>query len=231
MNKSDSIKELATALAKAQAEMAGAKERANNPAFNSKYADLASVWDAARPSLTKNGLSVAQFTVPTQNSEVQVETILMHASGEWVSGVIAIPVAKDNAHGYGSALTYARRYALAAAVGIAPEDDDGNAAAANGNGKIKKVDPTSAPRGSAREVTTDAFNALPAGEQASIQSKADYLADLSESKGIVEVYNAYMDMALDSEGQLALSACMDSALRNQMKAEGARRRQKEKEAA
>lgn len=130
MNRSESIKELATALAKAQAEMAGAKKVAENGAFkNSKYADLASVWDAARPALTKYGLSVVQFTTPSERNEIQVETTVMHSSGEWVSGVIAIPVDKLNAHGYGSALTYARRFSLAAAVGIAPEDDDGNAAA------------------------------------------------------------------------------------------------------
>lgn len=128
MNRSESIKELATALAKAQAEMAGAKKDADNPHFKSKYADLASVWEAARPSLTKFGLSVVQFTVPTEANEVVVETTVFHSSGEWMSGTISIPVGKNDAHGYGSALTYARRYALAAAVGIAPEDDDGNAA-------------------------------------------------------------------------------------------------------
>ena len=134
MNRSDSIKELATALAKAQAEMSGAKKDSENAAFKqgakvSKYADLASVREASFPTLTKFGLSVVQFTIPSERNEMQVETTLLHSSGEWMSGIIAIPVDKNNAHGYGSALTYCRRFALAAAVGIAPEDDDGNAAA------------------------------------------------------------------------------------------------------
>lgn len=130
MRTSDSIKELATALAKAQAVMAGAKKDATNPHFRSKYADLASVWEACRDALTANGIAVVQMTEPSGEQEVRVITALFHSSGEWVSGILALPVTKADAQGYGSALTYARRYALAAAVGVAPEDDDGNAAAA-----------------------------------------------------------------------------------------------------
>lgn len=130
MQKSDSIKELATALAKAQAEIKGAVKDATNPHFRSKYADLSSVVEAIRMPLAKHQLAYVQLTIPSDKNEVQVETILMHASGEWVSGIIAVPVAKNDAQGFGSALTYARRYGLSAAVGVAPEDDDGNAAAA-----------------------------------------------------------------------------------------------------
>ena len=225
MNRSDSIKELATALCKAQAEMAGAKKDANNPAFNSKYADLASVWDAARPSLTKNGLSVAQFTVPTEANEVQVETILMHSSGEWVSGVIAIPVSKDNAHGYGSALTYARRYALAAAVGIAPEDDDANEAAKNPPKRDAKATPP--PNGSARKVATDALDALNAAEKEAILRKAQHIEELNAAKGIVQAVQALHDMQLDTEGKLAIWACFDSSLRSSIKREEQRLRELE----
>lgn len=122
-----SIADLAAALCKAQAQMEGAKKDAANPHFKSKYADLASVWDAIRAPLTSNGLSVVQLLRSIQGG-VEVETILMHASGQQISDVFAVPASKQDAQGYGSAATYARRYALMAMVGVAPEDDDGNAA-------------------------------------------------------------------------------------------------------
>jgi hypothetical protein len=122
-----SIADLAAALCKAQAQMEGAKKDAANPHFKSKYADLASVWDAIRAPLTSNGLSVVQLLRSIQGG-VEVETILMHSSGQQISDVFAVPATKNDAQGYGSAATYARRYALMAMVGVAPEDDDGNAA-------------------------------------------------------------------------------------------------------
>lgn len=122
-----SIADLAAALCKAQAQMEGAKKDANNPHFKSKYADLASVWDAIRAPLTSNGLSVVQLLRSIQGG-VEVETILMHSSGQQISDVFAVPATKNDAQGYGSAATYARRYALMAMVGVAPEDDDGNGA-------------------------------------------------------------------------------------------------------
>ena len=129
MNKSESLKELATALSKAQGEMKGAMKDAANPFFKSKYADLASVVEAIRTAFAKNGLSYVQTVEPSEKDEVRVETVLMHSSGEWLSsGVLALPVSKSDAQGFGSALTYARRYSLSAACGVAPEDDDGNAA-------------------------------------------------------------------------------------------------------
>ena len=131
MNKSESIKELATALAKAQGSIKGAIKDSSNPFFKSKYADLASVVEAIRSAFAANGLSYIQTVEPSQADEVRVETMILHESGEWIScGVLALPVSKVDAQGYGSALTYARRYSLSAAVGVAPEDDDGNAASA-----------------------------------------------------------------------------------------------------
>ena len=131
MNKSESIAALAAALAKAQGAMKGAVKDSANPFFKSKYADLASVVEAIRAAFSANGLSYIQTVEPSDKDEVRVETILLHASGEWIScGVLSLPVSKADAQGYGSALTYARRYSLSAAVGVAPEDDDGNAASA-----------------------------------------------------------------------------------------------------
>jgi len=129
MNKSESIANLATALAMAQMNIKGAIKDSNNPFFKSKYADLSSVVEAIRPAFGQCGLSYIKRVEPSDRDEVRVETILLHASGEWLScGVLNLPVSKVDAQGYGSALTYARRYSLAAACGVAPEDDDGNAA-------------------------------------------------------------------------------------------------------
>lgn len=128
MNKSESINELATALAKAQGEIKGALKDQANPFFKSKYADLSSVVEAIREPLSKNGLSYVQLTEPSDKEEVRVQTIILHSSGQWIGSTLALPVSKSDAQGFGSALTYARRYGLSAAVGVAPEDDDGNAA-------------------------------------------------------------------------------------------------------
>jgi hypothetical protein len=126
---SPSVAALAEAMALAQAAVEGATKGKVNPAFKSKYADLKSVWDACREALTQNGLSVIQSPGELENSKVTITTMLLHKSGEWVRGSLSIPIGKVDAQGYGSAITYARRFALAAFVGVAPEDDDGAAAA------------------------------------------------------------------------------------------------------
>jgi hypothetical protein len=121
------MSELAKALVKAQGQIKGAVKDANNPHFKTKYADLASVWDACRKPLTDNGLSVAQYTTTEGPALV---TRLMHVSGESIEGVTPLIMVKQDMQALGSAITYARRYGLAAMVGVAPEDDDGNAASA-----------------------------------------------------------------------------------------------------
>lgn len=125
---SKEIGKLSGALAKAQGEMEMASKDSANPFFKSKYADLSSVWLACREALSKNGLSVIQ--IPTANgTSVRLTTVLSHTSGEFVSGSLTLPVKECTAQGMGSAITYARRYSLAAMVGVAPDDDDdGNAA-------------------------------------------------------------------------------------------------------
>lgn len=127
MNRSDSIKELASALVKAQAAIEGATKSQTNDHFHSKYADLASCWGAARKPLTDNGLSVMQFARLVEIG-VEVETMMTHTSGEFVSETLTMPLSKRDAHGVGSAITYCRRFGFCAMVGIAPEDDDGNKA-------------------------------------------------------------------------------------------------------
>lgn len=130
-NRSHEIAKLAASLCKAQAAMEGAKKDSTNPHFRNSYADLASVWDAVRKPLTENGLSIIQFPRTVGNG-VEIETTLLHVSGEYMSDVLWVPCSKNDAQGLGSAITYGRRYALMAVTGIAPVDDDGNAAVASG---------------------------------------------------------------------------------------------------
>ena len=126
-NRSTSIAKLVSALAKAQGEIAGALKDSENPHFRSKYADLASTWDACRQPLAKHELAVLQ-PVSANGPHVTVTTILAHSSGEWISEALTLTAQQNTPQGVGSAITYGRRYGLAAMVGIAPEDDDGNAA-------------------------------------------------------------------------------------------------------
>lgn len=112
------------ALSKAQKDIVGAKKDSANPFFKSKYADLASCWDACREALTKNGLCVIQLPQRASEKIVTLQTILAHESGESISSTFSMPMKDDSPQSYGSTLTYARRYALAAIVGIAQVDDD-----------------------------------------------------------------------------------------------------------
>lgn len=125
--------DLMTALSKAQGEIEGAKKDSVNPAFKqpgkpegSKYADLASVWDAIREPMSKNGLAIMQWPRVSEGA-VEIETIVAHGE-QFISDVLWMPCAQMSAHGIGSAITYGRRYALMAVAGVAPEDDDGNGA-------------------------------------------------------------------------------------------------------
>lgn len=126
---SPTIAELAKAYSAFQASDLGAKKNANNPAFKNKYADLGSIWDVVREPLAAHGLSVVQQPMPSERGELRLRTTVMHVSGEWIASEIAMPLGKVDPQGYGSAITYARRYALAAMLGVTQEDDDGHAAA------------------------------------------------------------------------------------------------------
>lgn len=140
MNTSPTIAKLAEALSQAQGEMTFAAKSAKNPFFKSSYADLASVWDACREPLTKAGLSIIQNveTFMGEGMMVSVETILLHSSGEWSRSTLMVPVVgAATPQSIGSAVTYARRYALASMVGLAQADDDGNSS----SGKHDKAEP------------------------------------------------------------------------------------------
>jgi hypothetical protein len=128
---SETIGALAAALSKAQADITGALKDSSNPFFKSKYADLASCWDACRKQLAANGLSVIQTTEWNPNG-VMLMTTLAHTSGEWIRGELPIRAKDESPQAQGSAITYARRYALTAIVGLAQIDDDAEAAQGRG---------------------------------------------------------------------------------------------------
>jgi len=162
---SNDINELITALSKAQGEMSAAAKDSNNPFFGSKYADLSSVWNACRDALSQHGLAVIQTMNKADDGEMYLATTLGHASGQWMRSYLPIKIkVPENAETdkwgkpkkvnelqlLGSCLTYLRRYALAAIVGVAPdEDDDGNSAmgyqAPKKYEKAKKEEPISLP--------------------------------------------------------------------------------------
>jgi len=139
MMHSEQINELAAALANAQGEIAGALKDSENPFYKSRYADLASVWAACRGPLSKAGLAVIQvpsaFLCGEDQLQVTVETLLAHSSGQWVRGEVSV-ITKGDPQAVGSAVTYLRRYAVAAFVGVAPEAEDDDAEAAQGRGLV-----------------------------------------------------------------------------------------------
>jgi hypothetical protein len=119
---------LHASMALAFAEIEAATKSATNPHFRSKYADLGAVIEAVKPALIAHGLFFTQHPTPSEDGVI-VETVLHHASGESLSlGSLYVPANKRDAQGFGSAMTYARRYALQTAFGVPTEDDDGNAA-------------------------------------------------------------------------------------------------------
>jgi hypothetical protein len=122
------VKQISAAFVKAQRAFGPALKTNTNPAFRSKYADLSACVEAVIDALHQHGIALMQKTEPSERG-VKIQTVLIHESGETIdSGWLEVPASKQDPQGYGSALTYARRYSLMAACGIAPEDDDGNAA-------------------------------------------------------------------------------------------------------
>ncbi|MNK58678.1 ERF superfamily protein [compost metagenome] len=175
--RSPSLAKLTEALVKAQAVMAGAKKDSNNPHHKSKYADLASVWDACREPLTKNGLAVIQLP-EADGKRVTAKTLLLHTSGEFIETPASATARDDGPQSIGSVITYLRRYSLMAMVGIAPEDDDGEA----GHGREtqpQKTQPTQqAPKQNAKAQQPTAQGPKPNGTV-----KADETAELLKHLG------------------------------------------------
>lgn len=175
---------LASAMAAAFAEIEGATKSANNPHFKSKYANIEAVIGAVKPALINHGLFFTQHCEPS-DSGVTVETWLRHAGGEELSlGKLYVPANKKDAQGFGSALTYARRYALITAFGVPTEDDDGNAAA-KGQSQQGAVSPPARVSDEMRDRIIQLCEAVGGGQSGVICNayKVESLADLTPSQG------------------------------------------------
>jgi hypothetical protein len=169
------MKQIASALVKAQKAFGPALKSSSNPHFKSRYADLAACVEAVIDGLNSNGIMLMQQTHECEDG-VTVETMFIHESGETFSaGKLHVPAAKQDPQGYGSALTYARRYSLMAACGIAPEDDDGNAAS-------KKRDPQPLIDACLKAETLDALKTGFAAGYKALQGDKDSLALLENAK-------------------------------------------------
>lgn len=136
---SEAVNELSGAMLKVQAEISPAVKDRENPFAKAKYATLNSVVEASREALLKHGIWLVQYSVPAESGHLGLVTKLIHAaSGQWQASLMIMPLPKGDPQGYGSALTYARRYSLATLVGLVVEDDDGEAACGRSKSKSQK---------------------------------------------------------------------------------------------
>lgn len=204
MDHSESIKEIAVSLVKAQAGIRAAIKEANNPFFKSRYADLASVIEAVRTPLNSAGIA---FLQPVSESEhgVSVETLLIHESGEWISETLVMPVAKEDAQGVGSAITYARRYGLQSMCGVPTEDDDGNAAT------------VAAPTKGTITPTTGTWEALDDKIRSRLADLATVAKEYISDGDIMGAVTVIEDAALDADAKVALWTRFGSKERSAMK--------------
>jgi len=193
------MKNIASALVKAQRGFAPALKTSTNPHFRSKYVDLAGCVEAVVDSLNAAGIALIQRT-SQDDTGVTVETVFVHESGEMLEcGKLHVPAAKQDPQGYGSALTYARRYSLMAACGIAPEDDDGNAASR----QTPKVSATK----------TDLVQQNRLSILADVAAAINERMSANDLVGAVEEYQGITDI----EEKTALWAMLDSKTRASIK--------------
>lgn len=207
MNKSESITKIAPALLKAQKGIKAAIKDSQNPHFKSKYADLSSVIDAVKEPLNTHGITFLQGVEDAENG-VAVETMLLHDSGEWLSSTIKIPASKQDAQGYGSAMTYARRYGLQAMCGVPAEDDDGNAASKT---------PVSAKSQSMAD-----WDSLTPDQQTELQTVADCVMAEHNQKGAEAALVLLREETKDWDATLkvALNSRFDAPTRRALKEAG-----------
>lgn len=206
------LKNIYAAFVKAQTGFAPALKTSLNPHFKSKYADLAACVEAVIDSLNANGIGLVQRTMPDERG-VTVETVFIHESGESFSGgALHVPAAKQDPQGYGSALSYARRYSLMAACGIAPEDDDGNSAS--------KPRPAARPATAVITPTAGALESLPAEEQGYMRELANDLIAIFRRHGQVPTFDRVQADELDNDQSVALWSLLPSDIRSALKREG-----------
>lgn len=195
------MKQIATALVKAQKQFQPALKTSTNPHFRSRYADLSACVEAVIDALNANGIYLLQKNYDCADG-VMVETVFVHESGEMLEcGIVHFPAVKKDPQGYASALTYARRYSLMASCGIAPEDDDGNAAS-------KPVAKISATQG--------AWEALKPDRQAVVQDVLDAIMEKVAADDMYGAYEEYIGIE-DGDEKIALWSKLDSKVRSAIK--------------
>lgn len=177
MNKSESIKNIASALSKFQAQLGTASKSKANPFFKSTYADLAEIVDTIKEPLAANGLAYIQLMDSDANGDPTLTTIITHESGEFIQSSTPLVYLKKEPQAIGSAVTYFRRYALAAALGVVQDDDDGNATMSKSN--TKPTNKTKKPHELLHEQDNVSFRdyIIPVG-----QSKGKKLLDIGPDK-------------------------------------------------
>jgi hypothetical protein len=191
------MKNIASALVRAQRGFAPALKTSTNPHFRSKYVDLAGCIEAVVDALNAAGIALIQRT-SEDNTGVTVETVFVHESGEMMEcGKLHVPAAKQDPQGYGSALTYARRYSLMAAAGIAPEDDDGNAAS-----KVK--------------VSATKTDLVPPNRMAIVADVAAAIDERMSANDLIGAFEEYLGVT-DVEEKTALWGMLDSKTRSSIK--------------
>jgi len=194
------MKNIASALVRAQRGFAPALKTSTNPHFRSKYVDLAGCIEAVVDALNAAGIALIQRT-SEDSTGVTVETVFVHESGEMMEcGKLHVPASKQDAQGYGSALTYARRYSLMAAAGIAPEDDDGNAASK-----------TPAPKVSATKT-----DLVPPTRMAVVADVAASIDERMSANDLIGAFEEYLGIT-DVEEKTALWGMLDSKTRSSIK--------------
>ena len=208
MNKSDNIADLAVALVKAQGELKNPSFDSQNPHFKNKYASLATVRDTVTPVLAKHGLAVVQLLGRGEGG-ITCETVLLHSTGQWLSEALYMPSAKQDAQGFGSAITYARRYALMAICGVVGDEDDDGQAAVKPKGGVTpgSVTPTAGAR-----------DALKPDQIARVEKVASNVIDMFEAgRDVSEPYNLIELALLDNEERIFLWTFLDSKMRSALK--------------
>ena len=206
LNKSENgINELAAALVAAHAEIKGVVKSATNPFFKSKYATLDAVVDAVKPPLLAQGIVVVQGVQDAEGG-VGIETMLLHKSGQWISSTLRLPASKEDAQGYGSAISYGRRYGLMAICGVPAEDDDANAATA------------SAPVSGVIKPTDGAFDRCAPDRRKVVTDSATLVKDYLNEDRDFDAY-AICEGFTDPDEKVALWSFLDSKQRKRLKAQ------------
>lgn len=217
MNKSQEIDKLATALRNAQAKLKNPHFDATNPHFKSKFASLAAIRAEVIPAFTSEGLSLSQWPV-TEAHAAGCRTLLAHVSGQWVEECFLIPVDKPNAHGYASAVTYAKRISMQSVAGVVGDDDDDGNSATGQPAAASKITPTGGVWESLEEdlriFLTD------------IENNVRTLLRKGDIAGAWDELTQH-DNALDADAKVGLWSRFDSKERSALKKEADKRKLKE----